>query len=296
MKILCGTAHLHFVTIFSPRMVKEKYGLQNMSFTDSQTMQEPNSKKLKPSINSIWVVFDLETTGFNRVKDEIIEIGARILGDDGKEIDNGSFLLFIKPKNRIPSTITELTGINNHNVCNAAPFSKVGYHFFQFIFDRVSKYELDNNISVDKIVLVAHNGKSSDLPFLLHSLKAAKIWNYFDMYNDYLFILDTLHLCRKVLQHKKQYLPNYRLSTLYQHVTGKTLDNHHRAMEDVESTISIFQYPIFWEKRMDFVECIDWDENILDKKMMETQMEICQTIFHTTIQIHHQKIIWLLKQ
>ena len=55
-----------------------------MSFIDSETNGEPNTKKLKPSINTIWVVFDLETTGFNRVTHEIIEIGALILGDDGK--------------------------------------------------------------------------------------------------------------------------------------------------------------------------------------------------------------------
>ena len=37
-------------------------------------------------------------------------------------------------------------------------------------------------------------------------------------------------------------------------------------MQDVEATVSILQYPIFWEKRMDFVELIDQDENILDEK------------------------------
>ena len=93
------------------------------------------------------------------MKDEIIEIGAIILGDNGKELDNASFLSFIKPKKHIPSTITQLTGINNHNVRNSPPFSKVRYDFFQFIFERVSKYELDKNILVEKIVLVVHNGK-----------------------------------------------------------------------------------------------------------------------------------------
>ena len=120
-----------------------------MSSSDSETNGEPNTKKLKPSINTIWVVFDLETTGFNRVTHEIIKIGALILGDDGKQLDDASFLSFIKPKSRIPSTITQLTGINNHNVCNARPFGNVGYSFLQFIMDNVIKYEEEENISVD---------------------------------------------------------------------------------------------------------------------------------------------------
>ena len=68
--------------------------------------------------------------------------------------------------------------------------------------DNVTKYEEENNILVDQIVLVAHNGKSFDLPFLLHALKTAGIWDYWDYHKDKLFILDTLHLSRKILNKK----------------------------------------------------------------------------------------------
>ena len=248
-----------------------------MSSTDTETIGEPNTKKLKASINSIWVIFDLETTSFNRVTHEIIKIGALILGDNGKQLDKASFLLFIKPKSYILPTITKLIGINNHNVHNAPPFAHVGYTFLQFILETITKYEYDENISVQQTILVAHNGKLF-LPFLLHALKTAGLWKYWDIYKDKLFILNTLHLSRKVLHNQKQNFSNYRLSTVYDHVSGNTLENNHCAMHDVEATVTILQYGIFWEKRMYFVEPIDWDENVLDeKKTMETQMEICWT-------------------
>ena len=37
-------------------------------------------------------------------------------------------------------------------------------------------------------------------------------------------------------------------------------------MEDVKATVTVFQHPVFWERRMEFVEEIIWDENLLWEK------------------------------
>ena len=84
-----------------------------------ETNQEPPTKRFKESITAIWVLFNLETTGFSRVNDEIIEIAAMILGPNGKAVDNGSFSSLVKPKSPIPSTITQLTGIKQSHVQNS---------------------------------------------------------------------------------------------------------------------------------------------------------------------------------
>ena len=44
-----------------------------------------------------YVVFDIETTGFSRRRNEIIQIGAQILSSDGEHVENGSFCSLVKP-------------------------------------------------------------------------------------------------------------------------------------------------------------------------------------------------------
>ena len=64
-----------------------------------------------------YVVFDIETTGLDSIHNEIIEIGAIKVVDN--EITD-TFQSFIKPKHRISSFITNLTGISNDMVKDAS--------------------------------------------------------------------------------------------------------------------------------------------------------------------------------
>ena len=57
-----------------------------------------------------FVVFDLETTGLNPDKHEIIEIGAIRVNRDSTKHD--TFQTLVKPSKNVPKKITELTGIN----------------------------------------------------------------------------------------------------------------------------------------------------------------------------------------
>jgi DNA polymerase III subunit epsilon len=57
-----------------------------------------------------FVVFDLETTGLDPTKHEIIEIGAIRVNRDSKNHD--SYQTLIRPNKKVPKNITELTGIN----------------------------------------------------------------------------------------------------------------------------------------------------------------------------------------
>ena len=60
---------------------------------------------------------DIETTGFSRDWNEILEIAA-IVFDDEQQVIVDSFHEYIKPQNGIPAKITELTGITKASVAN----------------------------------------------------------------------------------------------------------------------------------------------------------------------------------
>ena len=57
---------------------------------------------------------DIETTGFSREWDSIIEIAAIAVDEDLNEIDR--FHEYIYPGKSIPAKITEITGITNEMV------------------------------------------------------------------------------------------------------------------------------------------------------------------------------------
>lgn len=67
------------------------------------------------------VIFDLETTGLDLVKDRIIQISYIKVNTDGKE-ERGNF--FIDPEKEIPQEVEELTGITNDDVANAPTFKE----------------------------------------------------------------------------------------------------------------------------------------------------------------------------
>ena len=71
-----------------------------------------------------YAVFDIETTGFNRRRNEIIQIGAQILSSDGEHVENGSFCSLVKPTEYINDTISNLIGITNERVAGADNFEE----------------------------------------------------------------------------------------------------------------------------------------------------------------------------
>jgi hypothetical protein len=70
----------------------------------------------------LYVVFDLETTGRSRERDEIIELAAVILDCSGVEIEDAFFSEFVKPTKPMPPFITEITSITKNDVSTAESF------------------------------------------------------------------------------------------------------------------------------------------------------------------------------
>ena len=77
-----------------------------------------------------FISLDLETTGLNVSKDEIIEISA-IHFRDGEIFDE--FTTLLRPSISIPKKITEITGINDSLVSNSPSIKSVFDDFLNFI-------------------------------------------------------------------------------------------------------------------------------------------------------------------
>ena len=161
------------------------------------------------SLDSTFVVFDIETTGFSAVNDRIIEIGA-------VKVENGmiteKFSEFVNPERPIPFEIEKLTSINDRMVEDAPNISVILPKFMDFCGDSV---------------LVAHNA-DFDTGFIRHNCEVLGL-SY-----DYTYV-DTLGIARSFLEGMK----NYKLDTVVE-AMGCTLANHHRAVDDAGATADVF--------------------------------------------------------
>lgn len=154
-----------------------------------------------------YVVFDLETTGFSREKDEVIEIAA-IRYSHGQKVQE--FHSLVRPSKPIPQEVVELTGITQADVESAPTFYRMLPGFYEFI---------------EGLPLVGHNISTFDLPFINARL-ARPLPNY---------SIDTLVLARDVFPS----LPSYSLVYLNQVLNLCSLCAH-RALSDVETTNALF--------------------------------------------------------
>ena len=161
------------------------------------------------SLDSTFVVFDIETTGFSAVNDRIIEIGA-------VKVENGviteKFSEFVNPERPIPFEIEKLTSINDRMVEDAPNISVILPRFMDFCKDAV---------------LVAHNA-DFDTGFIRHNCEVL------GLPYDYTYV-DTLGIARSFLEGLK----NYKLDTVVE-AMGCTLANHHRAVDDAGATADVF--------------------------------------------------------
>ena len=77
---------------------------------------------MKLNINKPLVIFDLETTGLDMVKDRIIQLSYIKVTPNGEE---KRVNLTINPEMEIPKFVTELTGISNADVADKPTFKEL---------------------------------------------------------------------------------------------------------------------------------------------------------------------------
>ena len=160
--------------------------------------------------DTTFVVFDLETFGLNSHKNEIIEIGAIKL--KGTRIVD-TFSSFVNPNKIIPKRISELTHITQDMVDNAPTIEDVLPKFLEFTKDAV---------------MVAHNS-DFDMGFIRRDAKKYMGIDYKPP------IIDTLQMARDLYPDLKGYNLD-RLNKTFK----LSLENHHRAIDDAQSTAKLF--------------------------------------------------------
>lgn len=163
---------------------------------------------------------DIETTGFSREWDEIIEIAAILIdGTTGKDID--SFHEYIKPHRNITAKITELTRITNAQVAGCRSESSVLMDFSEWV-----------TLSHPDII-VGHNCKAFDLNFIKARCQKACI-----SWNEPQCVVDTLALARQMNKSGLIKTPDNKQVTLasYYNISYSA----HSAIEDVKALIKIY--------------------------------------------------------
>lgn len=166
--------------------------------------------KTGPIEDTTFVVFDLETMGLNGHEHEIIEIGAIKL--KGTRIVD-TFSSFVNPKKIIPKKISELTHITQDMVDNAPTIEDVLPKFLEFAKDAV---------------MVAHNS-AFDMGFIRRDAKKYMGIDYKPP------VIDTLQMARDLYPDLKGYNLD-RLNKTFK----LSLENHHRAIDDAQSTAKLF--------------------------------------------------------
>ena len=186
--------------------IKPLYGIEGIILKDNlRVITDFNSNFNK----DIFVVFDIETTGFSKINDNIIEIGA-------VKIKNGEIVekynKFINPNRQLPPKIVELTNITDDMLMGQPQVEEVLPDFMEFVGDST---------------LVAHNAEF-DIGFIRENCRRFNI----PFNNAY---LDTLALCRGLYPDLK----NHKLDTISKFL-GVSLESHHRACDDAMATAHIF--------------------------------------------------------
>ncbi len=160
-------------------------------------------------INDEIIVFDLETTGLDPKKCEIIEIAAAKLVN-GEITDR--YHRYVKPAEMVPLEITKLTGITNDMVASAESIDAVLPEFLEFCSDSP---------------MCAHNA-DFDISFLVAACKKLGIEKTFCS-------IDTVEMARALMPE----LSKHKLNIIADAMGLKF--NHHRASDDCDVLAEIFK-------------------------------------------------------
>jgi DNA polymerase III alpha subunit (gram-positive type) len=118
------------------------------------------------------VIFDLETTGLSPTANDIIQIAAvRVTGEGVRHTE--AFSTFVNPGYRIPAFIVQYTGITDAQVAPAPGIAEALAAFARFAGNGV---------------LVAHNGRRFDTPFVAAACRKAGLRTRPAVYSDSIYL------------------------------------------------------------------------------------------------------------
>jgi DNA polymerase-3 subunit epsilon len=167
---------------------------------------------MKLNLQKPLVIFDLETTGLDLVKDRIIQISYIKVYPDGRE-ERGNEL--INPEKMIPEMVVQLTGITNEDVKGKPTFKQIAQ-------------KLCNTFTGSDIA--GYNSNHFDVPLLAEEFLRAGV--DFDFSKCRLIDAQTIY-------HKME---RRNLAAAYKFYCGRKMEDDfeaHRADQDTEATYRV---------------------------------------------------------
>ena len=169
---------------------------------------------MKLNLQKPLVIFDLETTGLDLVKDRVIQISYIKVFPNGRE-ERGNHL--INPEKMIPQLVEDLTGIKNEDVKDKPTFKQMAQQLYQ-IFSGSD--------------IAGYNSNHFDVPLLAEEFLRAGV--DFDFSKCRLIDVQTIY-------HKME---RRNLAAAYKFYCGRKMEDDftaHRADEDTEATYRVLQ-------------------------------------------------------
>lgn len=169
---------------------------------------------MKLNLTKPLVIFDLETTGLDLVKDRVIQISYIKANPDGTETREN---IFVNPEKEIPLEVVQLTGISNEDVAGCPTFKEIAAGL-------AKKFE-----GCD---FAGFNSNHFDIPMLAEEFLRAGI--DFDFSKSRLIDVQTIF-------HKME---RRNLAAAYKFYCGRKMEDDfqaHKADQDTEATYRVLQ-------------------------------------------------------
>ena len=192
------------------KSIKPIYGAE-FTFIDEKDVQIVK-RPIDASIDdTIYTVFDIETTGLSVNFDKIIEIAA-VKVKDGQIIEE--YQTFVDPEQQLSMLTTKITSIKNSDVLGQPKIDTVIKEFKKFF---------------EGTIMVAHNAQF-DMGFIESVMKKH------DIYDQDMTSIDTLSMARNCYSDN---LKRFNLKAVARYFKVD-LVQHHRAIYDTRATAEIF--------------------------------------------------------
>ncbi|XAR49178.1 DNA-directed DNA polymerase, partial [Bertholletia excelsa] len=224
-----GSRNIRWINVTSTNLNINKSEInefQRLHYCDIQ-QKISESKDLAGTITVI--VFDIETTGFSRENERIIEIAMQdLLGGE-----NSTFQTLVNPERYVPNS--HIHGISTPMV------NRTDVPRMKDLIPILLQYVKSRQKPGGHVLWIAHNARCFDVPFLFNEFSRC----FFEVPPDWLF-MDTLPLAREVMK-SEGLKPSSKVSlqALREHYGIPLIGSAHRAMSDVKTLSLILQRMTF---------------------------------------------------
>ena len=197
--------------------------------------------------DTLFIFYDLETTGRSTKKDKIVQIAASFVFDNKVLATFSSYVCpdggLRKPRSMAPGA-ARVTGIRDKLLLDKPSFNVMWTRHFMPALEKATTY-----VSFDHICYVGYNNWRFDDVILTREIADCGrcIASDLGVASEEMFSWDVFKDARLFFNKRtdaqgNKLVPNHRLGTIYEHITGEPLVNAHDALSDVDATFRVSRH------------------------------------------------------